>query len=142
MDALKLENQICFPLYAASRQITALYKPLLEKMALTYPQYLVMMVMWEYEHRTVKQLGGLLLLDSGTLTPLLKRMEEQGWLSRTRSLDDERVVNISLTNAGRKLKTKALAIPRQLACNIGMEEKDLQTLQFLLLKMMNTLNQD
>lgn len=141
MDVLKLENQICFPLYAASRQITALYRPLLEALGLTYPQYLVLMVLWEHQEITVKQLGELLLLDSGTLTPLLKRMEEKGWVERTRSREDERVVNISLTTAGKKLKQKAAPIPEQLVCGIEMKEKDLKTLRDLLNKMLAGITQ-
>lgn len=142
MDLLKLENQICFPLYATSRRITALYRPLLEQLDLTYPQYLVMMVLWQQEEVSVKQLGEVLLLDSGTLTPLLKRMEEHGWLARTRSSEDERVVNITLTAAGKKLKLKAKHIPEQLACNLGMSEKELIQLRDLLNKMLHTISQD
>lgn len=139
MEHLKLQNQVCFPLYAASRQITALYRPILEALGLTYPQYLVLLVLWEHEKITVKQLGELLLLDSGTLTPLLKRMEEKGWVERARSSDDERVVNISLTAAGKKLKQKASHVPEQLACGIEMSEKELKTLRQLLNKMLTAI---
>lgn len=133
---LKLENQICFPLYALSRQVTALYRPLLEALGVTYPQYLVLLVLWEHETVSVKQLGDILLLDSGTLTPLLKRMEEGGWVERERSREDERVVQISLTAAGKKLKLKAATIPEQLVCGIDMNEKELKTLRGLLNKML------
>ncbi|BAV05096.1 organic hydroperoxide resistance transcriptional regulator [Filimonas lacunae] len=142
MDLLKLENQICFPLYAASRQMTALYRPLLEELDLTYPQYLVMMVLWEHQEITVRQLGDILLLDSGTLTPLLKRMEEKGWVARVRSSEDERVVNISLTAAGKKLKQKAKTVPERLVCNTGMEEGELKQLRELLYKMLTQITQD
>ena len=109
--ALLLDNQLCFALYSASLAMTKLYKPLLEELGLTYPQYLVMMVLWEGDGLTVSALGERLFLDSGTVTPLLKRMEAAGLLSRVRATDDERKVHIRLTAAGRKLKTKAIKVP-------------------------------
>lgn len=136
MTLLKLENQVCFPLYAASRQITALYRPLLEELGLTYPQYLVMMVLWEHSVMTVKELGELLYLDSGTLTPLLKRLEEKGFVKRTRDAQDERVVNIALTPAGRKMEKSAENIPAQLACEMDMSEKELKQLRATLHKLL------
>ena len=108
---LDLDNQLCFALYSASLAMTKLYKPLLAGLGLTYPQYLVMLVLWESDGLMVSQLGERLSLDSGTLTPLLKRMEVSGSIVRIRALDDERRVHITLTAAGRKLKTRAAAIP-------------------------------
>lgn len=111
MDSLHLNNQLCFPIYALSRQMTALYRPHLDKMGLTYPQYLVMLALWEHETVSVKKLGNLLWLDSGTLTPLLKRMEENELLTRSRSKTDERVVNISLSDKGKNLRDSAKGLP-------------------------------
>ena len=110
-SALLLDNQLCFALYSTSLAMTKLYKPLLEEMGLTYPQYLVMLVLWEQDDVAVSELGSRLYLDSGTLTPLLKRMEAAGVLTRRRSTDDERRVHIVLTEAGRKLKSRAARIP-------------------------------
>ncbi len=109
--ALQLDNQLCFALYSTSLSMTKLYKPLLAKLGLTYPQYLVMLVMWEQGEATVSELGARLYLDSGTLTPLLKRMEAAELLQRTRSAEDERRVVITLTPAGRKLRARAAGIP-------------------------------
>jgi DNA-binding MarR family transcriptional regulator len=124
-----LSDQLCFKIYALSRQITALYKPLLQKLALTYPQYLVMLVLWEQGCVTVKSLGQQLLLDSGTLTPLLKRMAEMGLVQRRRSATDERVVNISLTAKGKDLQQLAVTVPAQLRSCIGVCDEDL--MQFM-----------
>ena len=110
-QALLLDNQLCFAMYSTSLAMTKLYKPLLEELGLTYPQYLVMLVLWERDGLMVSELGERLYLDSGTLTPLLKRMETAGLVARIRAVDDERRVHISLTTAGRKLKTKAAKIP-------------------------------
>lgn len=132
MNKLSLSNQVCFPLYALSRQVTAIYQPLLEKMDLTYPQYLVMLLLWEEQMLTVKELGCKLLLDSGTLTPLLKRMEEKAIISRNRRQSDERVVEITLTPAGQALKEQALAIPDQLQCCLKMSDEELIHLGTLL----------
>ena len=108
---LQLDHQLCFALYSASLAITKLYKPQLDKLGLTYPQYLTMMVLWEQDGQTVSELGARLSLDSGTLTPLLKRMEAAGLLARLRDVADERRVHITLTAAGRRLKTRAASIP-------------------------------
>ena len=108
---LQLDNQLCFALYSTSLAMTKLYKPLLEDLGLTYPQYLAMLVLWEQDGLTVSELGERLYLDSGTLTPLLKRMETAGLVSRIRAVQDERRVHITLTAAGRKLKAKAAKIP-------------------------------
>ena len=108
---LQLDNQLCFALYSTSLAMTKLYKPMLEEMGLTYPQYRAMLVLWEQDGLSVSELGERLYLDSGTLTPLLKRMETAGLLSRIRAVQDERRVHITLTAEGRKLKAKAAKIP-------------------------------
>jgi DNA-binding MarR family transcriptional regulator len=110
-DALLLDNQLCFALYSASLAMTKLYKPLLDELGLTYPQYLVMLVLWEGDGLMVSELGQRLYLDSGTLTPLLKRLEAAGLVSRMRAAEDERRVHIHLTVAGRKLKARAAKVP-------------------------------
>ncbi|MBM7703687.1 MarR family winged helix-turn-helix transcriptional regulator [Metabacillus iocasae] len=110
-EQLKLEHQLCFTIYATSREITKVYKPLLDELNVTYPQYLALLVLWEEEEVSVKQMGERLYLDSGTLTPMLKRMEQQGLLTRQRSLEDERVVTVRLTEEGKQLKDKACHIP-------------------------------
>jgi DNA-binding MarR family transcriptional regulator len=109
--ALLLDNQLCFALYSTSLAMTKLYKPLLEALGLTYPQYLVMLVLWEHDDVSVTALGERLFLDSGTLTPLLKRMEGAGLIARIRAVEDERRVHITLTAAGRRLKAKAQKVP-------------------------------
>lgn len=108
---LRLDNQLCFALYSTSLAMTKLYKPLLDELGLTYPQYLAMLVLWEKDGLTVSELGERLFLDSGTLTPLLKRLEASGLVSRLRDVQDERRVHITLTTAGRKLKSRAAGIP-------------------------------
>jgi DNA-binding MarR family transcriptional regulator len=115
-DWLALDSQLCFALYSSSLAMTKLYKPLLEPLGLTYPQYLVMLVLWEGDGASVSRLGERLHLDSGTLTPLLKRMEAAGWLSRQRAQDDERRVDVQLTPEGCALKARARKVPQQLAC--------------------------
>jgi len=112
----RLDDQLCFALYAASRAVTQAYQPVLEPLGLTYPQYLVLLVLWEEDDVPVKRLGERLRLDSGTLTPLLKRMEAQGLVTRSRDTDDERVVRIRLTAAGRRLQQRAAAVPQALLC--------------------------
>jgi DNA-binding MarR family transcriptional regulator len=124
MDHLKLEHQLCFPLYALSRQVTNMYRPLLEALDLTYPQYLVMMLLWEHEKLSVKTIGNLLWLDSGTLTPLLKRLEQKGFLKRERDQQDERSVQISITSTGTALKALAEKIPVTLIENLSISETE------------------
>ena len=111
-NILRLDNQVCFALYSASLAMTKLYKPLLDRIGLTYPQYLVMLVLWEQDGVTVSELGERLFLDSGTLTPLLKRLEAQGQIARLRDVQDERRVRITLTAEGRALRDQAEAIPQ------------------------------
>ena len=126
---LKLDNQLCFSVYALSRLITKAYQPLLESMDVTYPQYLVLLLLWEHEELTVKQLGEQLLLDSGTLTPLLKRMEQRQWLSRRRDARDERSVVVALQPPGRELQRRAHEIPVQLAEKLQMTVPEIEALR-------------
>ena len=128
-EALRLDNQVCFALYAASRSVTQAYQPLLEPLGITYPQYLVLLVLWEEDCAAVKRLGERLQLDSGTLTPLLKRMEAQGLVRRLRDAEDERVVRIHLTPAGRALERRAGAIPKELACKAGLSLAEIAELR-------------
>ncbi|WP_134686505.1 MarR family winged helix-turn-helix transcriptional regulator [Brevibacillus migulae] len=123
-ESVKLENQLCFTFYAASREISRMYRPYLETMGITYPQYLVLLVLWEKAACTVKELGEHLFLDSGTLTPLLKRMEEAGLVTRQRSKEDERVVVIGLTEKGHSLREQACKLPETLlrGSGLGTEE--------------------
>lgn len=121
MNLLALDNQFCFALYSASHAVTKTYKPLLDQLGLTYPQYLVMMVLWEQDAILVKDIGARLFLDSGTLTPLLKRLESNGVVARKRDPHDERQVRISLTEAGRALRQQAMAIPEQMLCATGKD---------------------
>jgi MarR family transcriptional regulator, organic hydroperoxide resistance regulator len=125
---LKLDNQLCFAVYAAAQAFTATYKPLLEPLGLTYPQYLTMLVLWEEDGVTVSAIGDRLGLDSGTLTPLLKRLEASALVSRTRDAADERQVLIALTPAGRALKQKAKTIPAKLLCASGMSLTEIKGL--------------
>lgn len=135
-DALRLGNQLCFPLYACSREIVKKYKPYLEKIGLTYTQYIVMMVMWERKTVNVKELGGCLHLDSGTLTPLLKKLESKGFVSRTRSEADGRNLEVGITAEGERLKEKAVQIPVQVAGCINLSGEEAQSLYRILYKML------
>lgn len=136
-DSLKLENQICFPLYAASKEIVRHYKPFLDKLDLTYTQYITMMVMWEHKEITVKELGQYLYLDSGTLTPVLKTLEKKGWVVRCRAKEDERVLNVTITEAGEALKEEALNIPKQMACCVKLEADEAKQLYQTLHKILS-----
>lgn len=124
VDALTLDRQLCFALYSASRAMTAAYRPILSELNLTYPQYLVLLVLWEEDRVTVGRLGERLQLDSGTLSPLLKRLEANGFIRRERSLQDERQVEVTLTPAGRKLEGKAQCIPERLGAQTGITEQE------------------
>jgi DNA-binding MarR family transcriptional regulator len=128
-DAPRLDRQVCFALYSASRAATAVYRPMLEELGLTYPQYLAMLVLWESEPRGVKELGEELGLDSGTLSPLLKRLEVLGLVERRRSGEDERRVAIHLTAAGRALSGRATGIPQRLADAAGLSPDELEQLR-------------
>ncbi|MCF6141115.1 MarR family transcriptional regulator [Flavobacterium sp. K77] len=136
-EQLNLSQQVCFPIYAFAKEIINQYRPLLDAIELTYPQYLVMMVLWEHDSQTVNQLGGKLHLDSGTLTPLLKRLETKSLVSRTRSSIDERIVNITLTMKGKELQTQAATIPQQLMQAMNLELEDLEELKRIITKISN-----
>lgn len=131
---LKLKSQLCFPIYALARDIVAAYRPLLEVLDLTYPQYLALLVLWEKEEQSVSQLGEQLDLDSGTLTPLLKRLEQKGLVHRKRSTTDERSVLISLTEAGSKLQFEAANIPAKLMEAMPVSADELKILQHIICK--------
>ena len=131
-EQLKLENQICFPIYAASRLITREYQPMLDELGLTYPQYLVLLVLWEHDGLSVNEIGQKLLLNTNTVTPLLKRMAAQGLVARQRSADDERRVIVSLTPQGRALQEQASAIPARLVAGLNADNVDEQALHDLL----------
>ena len=134
-DPLVLDNQLCFALYSASLQMTKLYKPLLDKIGLTYPQYVTMLSLWETDGVTVGALGERLFLDSGTLTPLLKRLEAAGLVTRTRNADDERQVLIRLTAKGRGLKQKAQCIPQEIGARGGLTVQEFLILRKTLKKL-------
>lgn len=131
-DSIKLDNQVCFSLYAASREIIKLYKPFLDKYNLTYTQYVAMLVLWEDEKSTVKEIGKRLHLDSGTLTPLLKKIECMGLVKRYRDVNDDRVVIVELTDDGRALKEKVLEVPKEIACKVDMPKDELIELKIRL----------
>ena len=135
--ALRLENQLCFPLYAAAREIIKLYRPHLDALDLTYTQYITMMVLWAEEEISVKQLGARLYLDSGTLTPLLKSLEQKGYLTRSRSKADERVLLVRLTEAGRSLEREALCVPQQMQACVRLSPEEAATLYRLLYKLLD-----
>lgn len=138
-DKLKLENQLCFPLYAASKEIVRHYKPFLDKLDMTYTQYIAMMVLWEHKKLNVKELGEYLYLDSGTLTPLLKTMEKKGWVERNRSKEDERVLNVTITKQGEALREQALSVPEQMAGCVHLKQEEIAQLYQLLYKILDNL---
>ena len=140
-DALKLGVQISFPLYACAKETVRLYKPHLDKRGLTYTQYIAMLVLWEEEKLTVKELGNRLYLDSGTLTPLLKKLEAKGLLKRERSKEDERNLFITLTEEGLALKDKALPIPYEMVKCIDMSEEEKATLYHLLYRVLGCISE-
>ncbi|SFQ00573.1 transcriptional regulator, MarR family [Geodermatophilus dictyosporus] len=127
--SVALDDQLCFALYAASRAMTARYRPMLEELGLTYPQYLVMMLLWEEDQQTVGQLGHRLALDSGTLSPLLKRLTSAGLVTRHRRVEDERSVSIALTDEGRALRDKAFAISQDMICALRLDVDDFADLK-------------
>ncbi|MEE1885512.1 MarR family winged helix-turn-helix transcriptional regulator [Pedobacter flavus] len=136
-DILNLDNQVCFPIYSLAKEMVNHYRPFLDELNITYPQYLVLLVLWEEKEQTVGQLGEKLFLDTGTLTPLLKRMEQKGIIMRTRSEKDERVVNLKLTEHGIGLKTKALEIPGKLMKSMNVSEQELIALKTIINKILN-----
>ncbi|WP_192813241.1 MarR family winged helix-turn-helix transcriptional regulator [Oceanibaculum indicum] len=141
-DMLRLDTQLCFAAYSTAHAFNRLYRPLLEKLDLTYPQYLVMLVLWERDGLTVTQLGERLFLDSGTLTPLLKRLESAGRIARTRDPADERRVLITLTEAGKALRSEAQCIPPQIGVALGLSPAELAALKTGLDKLRAALNAD
>lgn len=141
-EILRLDNQLCFLVYACSRAMTNAYRPLLADLGLTYPQYLVMLVLWEEGEISVKQLGGKLYLDSGTLTPLLKRMETAGLITRTRAQSDERSVVVRITPKGESLKVKAITVPEELFCRAGLTAEEFVWLRRKLSDMFHHLQGD
>lgn len=141
MDPLKLENQLCFPLYAASRSVVRLYTPFLSEIGLTYTQYITMMVMWEKKRIGAKQLGEYLYLDSGTLTPLLKKLEKAGYVTRRRSKEDERSLMVEITPQGEVLREKALDIPARMRGCIDLEPEDAGRLYQILYKLLGQIKE-
>ncbi len=141
-DVLKLENQLCFPLYACSREITKAYTPFLDKLDLTYTQYIAMMVLWEHQSISVKDMGELLYLGSGTLTPLLKKLENKGLLTRARDPQDERVVIVTLTEKGEALKEQAVEVPQQMGACLKITKEEAGQLYSLLYKIMHCLEDE
>ena len=135
-EQLKLENQLCFPLYAAARKVTGFYTPYLKPLGITYTQYLVFLVLWEKGEQTVSELSSALHLDSGTLTPMLKKLETEDFVKRTRSRQDERIVNISLTEKGRQLEEQAAAIPACVANHLFLNQEEAEFLYGILYKIL------
>ena len=136
-DVLKLDKQLCFPLYACSREMIKEYKPFLDELDLTYTQYITMMVLWERKSINVKALGDQLYLDSGTLTPLLKKLEAKGLVSRKRSCEDERNLIVTITEAGEDLREKAVAIPGEVVKCVNLTQEECKILYSCLYKFLN-----
>lgn len=137
-EQLKLQNQLCFPLYAAAKEVVRKYKPYLDELDLTYTQYITMMVLWEKEQCNVKELGSMLFLDSGTLTPLLKKLESKGYITRCRCKEDERNLIIHITETGEKLKEKAAHIPESMACKwVNLDEEEIKVTYHSLYKLLS-----
>ncbi|MEY8416093.1 MarR family transcriptional regulator [Tissierella praeacuta] len=139
-EKIKLDNQICFPLYALSREVIKLYKPILDKYNLTYTQYITMLVVWEEEKIIFKDLGKKLHLDSGTLTPVIKRLEEMGLIIKYRNKEDDRVVTIELTEKGKLLKDKVIEVPEKIYCKFKGKEENLILLKRLLDELLSEYN--
>ena len=140
MDALKLENQLCFPLYVCAKEVVRRYRPLLEPLGLTYTQYIAMMAFWEHKTLTVGRLGELLHLDSGTLTPVLKKMEKSGWIRRERSRTDERQTIVTLMPDGEALREKAAEVPQQMMQCVSLESDEAVQLYTLLYKLIDSMS--
>lgn len=146
LNPLLLTNQLCFPLYAAARKIVAAYHPFLKELGLTYAQYVTMMVLWEEQHITMHALGKRLALDSGTLTPVLKKLEGMGYLRRRRKTDDERVVLVELTEAGTALRARAEKVPHEMGCmmqekGLSLTPEEVATLKEQLYRIIHTLEE-
>ena len=140
MDALKLENQLCFPLYVCAKEVVRRYRPLLEPLGLTYTQYIAMMAFWEHKSLTVGRLGELLHLDSGTLTPVLKKMEKAGWIRRERSRSDERQTIATITSEGETLRERAAEVPQQMMQCVRLDGDEAMQLYTLLYKLINSMS--
>ena len=138
-EAIKLENQLCFPLYACSKEIVKRYKPFLDEIDLTYTQYIAMMVLWENDGMSAKELAKKLFLDSGTLTPVLKKLEKKGYISRGRSEEDERTLLLEITDKGNELKEKAARIPEKMSGFIRLSQEEAQSLYIILYKILDNL---
>ncbi len=139
-ESLKLSSQVCFPLYAASREVIKLYKPFLDEYNLTYTQYITMLVLWEDEKITIKELCKKLYLDSGTITPVIKKLEAMGLLIKYRDKSDERIVNVELTDKGRELKEEIVKVPEQVSCKVNGSVEDLLILKNLLEKVLDEIS--
>jgi len=139
-DPLALDRQVCFALAAASRTVIGLYRPVLEPLGLTHPQYLVMLALWERSPRTVRDLGEALSLEPATLSPLLKRLEASGYVTRTRKADDERALDVQLTPAGQDLRTRALEVPAQIVARLGMPVTQLESIRDSLTELLAAAN--
>ncbi len=135
-DSLCLKNQLCFPLYVCAKEVIRRYKPLLDEIDLTYTQYVVMMYLWEKGESNVKDMGGVLLLDSGTLTPLLKKLEAKEFITRVRSKDDERVLNVAPTEKGMALRERALSVPQEMSKCVALSQEEAETLCRLIHKVL------
>ena len=138
-EMLKLDNQLCFPLYAASREVVKRYRPYLEPLSLTYTQYIAMMVLWEKRKCSVKELGERLYLDSGTLTPVLKSLEAKGYVRRYRSAEDERVLLVETTEEGERLRDRAVEVPQRIGSCVRLSESEAKELYKLLYQLLDTL---
>ena len=141
-DKLKLKNQLCFPIYLCSKEIIRKYTPLLDELDLTYTQYIVMMYFWEVEKSNVKEIGNTLLLDSSTLTPLLKKLEAKGYITRVRYTVDERNLEVTITDKGKKLKSKALSIPDKMGKCVNLTKEEASTLYSLMYKVLMNIERD
>ena len=137
-EVLRLENQVCFPLYACAKEIVKCYTPLLEEIDLTYTQYITMMVLWEHTEMNVKELGRHLYLDSGTLTPVLKKLEQKGFVTRKRDTRDERVLNVAVTAAGMGLRDKAVTMPKRIGESVHLDSDEVLQLQKILQKILKS----
>jgi DNA-binding MarR family transcriptional regulator len=141
-DCLRLENQLCFPLYVCSKEIIRRYKPLLDRLDLTYTQYITMMALWEHGQMNVRELGSLLYLDSGTLTPVLKKLESKGYIDRHRLKSDERNLSVTITEAGTRLREEALTVPAEMSCCVDITPDEAMQLYSLLYKVLGNIHRD